>query len=383
MEGTEGDGDSSNSREMSEEEEYEIDKGGSGWEQVGRGGRSRRASGIKRKKEDKDRLEGTESEGQGEEAKSGRKGSLNVVVRFEGEGGVKKMDPLKITKIIRAQVGEFKYAKVFGDGDLLIGCNTEIQVDKAQKMVSVGKMNVTKTVKVGEQRNIGCKGISMKDQVGNLKMRNITVKDVKRMTRGPEKKESETVVVEFDAKTIPRELHCGFVKTNVREFVPKPMRCFNCQEYGHVANQCKGKRCARCGGDHEYGKCGTGVKPKCCNCGGEHSVAYWGCEAMKREITVQQIKVNEKVLYAEAARRASQESFNSKQQNREKQTVTSSVQEFEKKMVEVKKRLVTFIAGVMNATADVKSKTERIHIIVKAAVHHLDMRGLRWEVVRD
>ena len=132
MEGKEGDGDSSN-REMSEEEEYEIDKGGSGWEQVGRGGRSRRASGIKRKKEDKDSLEGTESEGQGEEAKSGRKGSLNVVVRFEGEGGVKKMDPLKITKIIRAQVGEVKYAKVLGDGNLLIGCNTETQVDKAKR----------------------------------------------------------------------------------------------------------------------------------------------------------------------------------------------------------------------------------------------------------
>ena len=40
--------------------------------------------------------------------------------------------------------------------------------------------------------------------MGNLKMRNITVKDVKRMTRGAEKKESETVVVEFDAKTMPR-----------------------------------------------------------------------------------------------------------------------------------------------------------------------------------
>ena len=121
-------------------------KGGSGWEQVGRGGRSGRASGIKRKKEDKDSLEGTESQGQGEEAKSGRKGSLNVVVRFEGEGGVKKMDPLKITKKKpkkRARVGEVKYAKVLGDGNVLIGCNTETQVDKAKKMVSVEKMKVT------------------------------------------------------------------------------------------------------------------------------------------------------------------------------------------------------------------------------------------------
>jgi len=81
------------------------------------------------------------------------------VVRFESEGGVKKMDPLKITKIFRTQVGEVKYAKVLGDGNLLIGCNTKTQVEKARKMVSVGKMKVTKTVRVGEQRTFGCQGV--------------------------------------------------------------------------------------------------------------------------------------------------------------------------------------------------------------------------------
>ena len=155
------------------------------------------------------------------------------------------------------------------------------------------------------------------------------------------------------------------------------MRCFTCQEYGHVADLCKGKRrCARCGGDHGYGKCGTGVKPKCCNCGGEASVAYWGCEAMKRGITGQQI-----TSHVGAAKRAGPGNISGKQQNREKQAMTSIVQEIEKKMLEERKRAVTFI--VMTATADVKCKTERIQMIVKAAVHHLDTRGLRWEEVRD
>lgn len=48
---------------------------------------------------------------------------LNVVVRFKGK--LKKVDPLKLTKIIRGQVGEVKYVRVLGDGNLLIGCNTE------------------------------------------------------------------------------------------------------------------------------------------------------------------------------------------------------------------------------------------------------------------
>lgn len=47
------------------------------------------------------------------------------------------------------------------------------------------------------------------------------------------------------------------------------------------------------------------------------------------------------------------------------------------------KRLVTFIAGVVNATMEVKSKTERIQIILKAAAHHLDVTELTWEEVRS
>lgn len=55
--------------------------------------------------------------------------------------------------------------------------------------------------------------------------------------------------------------------------MPKRMRCYNCREFGHMAMSCKKrKRCARCGGEHDYGKYGEGVEPKCCNCGGKHTV---------------------------------------------------------------------------------------------------------------
>ncbi len=44
---------------------------------------------------------------------------------------------------------------------------------------------------------------------------------------------------------------------------------------------------------------------------------------------------------------------------------------------------MTFITGVINATSDVRSETERIQIMVKIAVHRLGMRGVRWEKLRD
>ncbi len=70
---------------------------------------------------------------------------------------------------------------------------------------------------------------------------------------------------------------------------------------GHTANFCKGKiRCAKCGGEHEYGKCEEGVEIKCCNCGGGHSAAYAGCPVQQEAHEVQKVKTVQNLTYAEA-----------------------------------------------------------------------------------
>lgn len=97
------------------------------------------------------------------------------------------------------------------------------------------------------------------------------------------------------------------MRYRVREFTHKPTKCYKCQKFGHVAKLCKGiKRCARCGGEHDYGECGEGVRPKCCNYGGGHSAAYWGFEVMRRETEIQNVKRKERVPYAEAIKRVEQ-----------------------------------------------------------------------------
>ena len=81
-----------------------------------------------------------------------------------------------------------------------------------------------------------------------------------KMAKEGVKKDSETVLIECEGENIPRKVFLGFMSYPVRVCVPKPLRCFNCQRFGHTAKNCKEqRRCARCGGDHEYGKCGTGV----------------------------------------------------------------------------------------------------------------------------
>lgn len=92
----------------------------------------------------------------------------------------------------------------------------------------------------------------MKQLVDNVKVRNSAIKSAKRMTGGVGKQESETVLVEIEGRTLPNELYFGFVRCRVREYMPKPMRCFNWQEFGHVANMCK-RKCPRCGGSMGMG----------------------------------------------------------------------------------------------------------------------------------
>lgn len=100
----------------------------------------------------------------------------------------------------------------------------------------------------------------------------------------------------------------GYMSYSVREYIPPPLRCFNCQRYGHAASQFRGKtRCAKCGGEHVYGKCEQDAVFKCCNCGGNHSAAYGGCEKHKEAKDVQKCKIIYKVSYAEAVKKIEME----------------------------------------------------------------------------
>ncbi len=110
-------------------------------------------------------------------------------------------------------------------------------------------------------------------------------------------------------------------------------------------------------------------------------MVYGGCEIMKRENKIQKTKVERKITYAEAARMVNGQNRDNNSQG------TVRLQEQQKRTndkVYVDKRdLVTFIADVINSTADVKSKNDKIQLVVKAAVNHLGLIGLTWEEVRE
>lgn len=85
------------------------------------------------------------------------------------------------------------------------------------------------------------------------------------------------------------------------------------------------------------------------------------------------------VTYAEACKIVEQESQIEKAIIGKKQVIKKLMEMVERKISEEKKKMATFIAEVINATSDVRSKTERIQTSMKAACHSVDMKYIRWE----
>ena len=106
-------------------------------------------------------------------------------------------------------------------------------------------------------------------------------------------KPSRSVKVTLNMKNVPSELHINFIgRFFVRSYVTKPVRCYRCQRFGHLAAACLAKleRCSICSGHHRTQQCivkiqnSELVKLKCANCGEEHSANSNRCSVLREKM---------------------------------------------------------------------------------------------------
>lgn len=380
----------------------EMDEGGGGGRGRGRGGKGKQVGNenettIKKRKANtlgvssSSEMSGEESEVPKVTQEERDSEENKVVINFQEEGGIGGVNPIRLTSALKNAIGDIVAARVTRNGSLVVTCKNMDQRERVLKLEKVGQFQVESVVK-NQPGKIWNKGVitgipvcvKMEEIKNNIRGGNIVSAQRLQVTRDGIKEDSLSVLLQFEGGVLPGKVTIGYMSYPVRLYVPKPLRCYNCQRFGHVAIMCnETRRCARCGGNHNYGQCGENVPPKCCNCGGEHSVAYGGCTVMKEAVQVQQVRVEQKVSYSEAVKKVRNQTAGSSSEDNVR-FETKQVRLNEGNMIQVDiRKLVTFIAGVINGTADVKSKTERIQLIVMAAVRHLDVTGLTWETVRD
>lgn len=312
-----------------------------------------------------------------------------VIVTFESPGS---RNPLKISEALKSKLGNIVYAKTLQDGSIMVICKDEAQKVKALQIKSLAGYTV-KCSSWKERRVVRGVVYGIPTEVTEEEIKrnvsNVKVSKVKRLqfTRDGLKRDSLSVMIQFEEEALPVRVMVGYMSYNVREYVPPPLRCYKCQRFGHVAAICKSKqRCGKCGGEHQYGECGENAKLKCCNCGEEHSAAYGGCKVRKRAVKVQNIKINEGITYAEAVKRmknSETSDLNEKPDSMASHKGNNQSNVSKESLIIDKVKFVTFMAEVVNCSAQTKSRTERIKIIIRAAEKYLDVREITVEKIQD
>lgn len=98
------------------------------------------------------------------------------------------------------------------------------------------------------------------------------------------------------------------MSTQVKPFIPNPLRCFKCFQFGHISESCLSevKICPHCGNTEHIVNDPSGRREKCdrpakcANCQQAHNSFSKECEVYKKEYAIQKIKVTQKKTIKEA-----------------------------------------------------------------------------------
>ena len=116
--------------------------------------------------------------------------------------------------------------------------------------------------------------------------------------------ETNTLLLTFNTTTLPKSLKIFYRIIPVEVYIPNPLRCFNCQRFGHHENGCPelpGSVCEKCRmGDFDHSTNACKNEAKCVNCHKNHQSKSNQCEIWKKEKEIMKIKVTQKITYLEA-----------------------------------------------------------------------------------
>ena len=223
-----------------------------------------------------------------------------------------KLSPFAVEKAIQGRFGTVKKVTKMRSGSLLIEASRPTQA----KMILDTTVLINTEVKATPHRSLNTSKGVIRDYGRDLftmseseivkEMTDQGVENVSRFILKKDGKEikTNTYFITFSMSTPPEKLRIGYYYfVEVKRYIPNPLRCFQCQEFGHSRKYCKKQlKCWKCGCEgHDGSDCHS--ETLCCvNCKGEHFSSSKSCPVWTLEKEIQRIKTEKSLPYGEARR---------------------------------------------------------------------------------
>ena len=113
---------------------------------------------------------------------------------------------------------------------------------------------------------------------------------------------SDRVEFTFSTINIPRRINLVSVAFDLTPVISPPERCFRCQRFRHIFEQCRSSKvtCKFCSEEHFFRDClNTPLASRCANCGGKHPAYNCDCLLYQYEFAVMRERTLENNGYEE------------------------------------------------------------------------------------
>lgn len=189
---------------------------------------------------------------------------------------------------------------------------------KQTKLIKVISFTTEIKVEVTEHDNLNTskgivydnslRGISEDIILSEMKSQNVCEVKKNLKKQGENLVETGLKIFTFSTLEHPNEVHIGYENKQVRDYIPSPLKCNNCQLFGHLSKFCNNSKiCYNCGnGSHTDNNTPCENSPCCVNCKREdlkdinHSSTDKKCPTYLKQKEIQTIKVIKKVDYKTA-----------------------------------------------------------------------------------
>lgn len=224
-------------------------------------------------------------------------------------------NPFKLGMDIDRMAGKVIDVNRMKSGEIIVKTKS---ITQAKKIMKFNELPVSKTkVVIEEHKRLN----QSRGKIYRYDFRSLTDEEIleglkkqrvvgiyRQTRRDPDKYvDSGVYILTFDGTTLPTHIYAGYTRTKVTPYIPNPLRCAQCLNYGHSVKFCKGtKICARCSDIMHEGDCKDPINCANCQRAGltdlSHSALSRECPIFKKEFEIQKIRTLQAVPLNQAKR---------------------------------------------------------------------------------